>query len=95
MRRLNTNKESGAGSTLATGGRINRKSGRETEAKIELSDTYPVSIKVIANTMRHRGKAKGKSAMSIPATVPTPLPPLKPEKTVYVCPNTAAKPQRI
>ena len=53
--------------------------GREEDAIMEPRETYPVKINVIAKTSRQRKIAIGKSAISMPPKVPTPLPPLNPE----------------
>jgi len=87
--------ERGAGSVPRKGGKIRIKTGKETDAKMEAIDTYPVKIIVRMPTVRQNRKAEGNRARSIPPNVPTPLPPLKPEKIVKVCPNTAAKPHMI
>ena len=49
---------------------------------IEPIDTYPVKINVIEKAMIHSGTAIGNNAISIPARVPTPFPPLNPAKIV-------------
>ncbi|SVB25091.1 uncharacterized protein METZ01_LOCUS177945 [marine metagenome] len=53
--------------------------GREEDAIMEPRETYPVKINVIAKISRQRKIAIGKSAISMPPKVPTPLPPLNPE----------------
>ena len=56
--------------------------GSVVEARILPKDTIPVENNVMANTARQMGRATGKSAISIPAAVPTPLPPLNPANMV-------------
>ena len=95
MIRLNTKRDKGAGSTPKKGGRVKRNTGKDTAAKIDASDTYPVTIIVITVTAKQNGNAVGNNAINIPPSVPTPLPPLNFPKIVYICPNTAATPQQI
>ena len=95
MSRLNTKRDKGAGSTPKKGGRVKRNTGKDTAAKIDASDTYPVTIIVITVTAKQNGNAVGNNAINIPPSFPTPLPPLHFPKIVYVYPNTAAKPQQI
>ena len=54
------------------------------EPKIEPADTIFVAKKTIINTTSPMPISIGASAKNTPAPVATPLPPLKPRKTVYV-----------
>ena len=40
MSRLNTKRDKGAGSIFKKGGKVKRKIGKDTAAKIDASDTY-------------------------------------------------------
>ena len=82
MSRLNTKRDKGAGSIFKKGGKVKRKIGKDTAAKIDASDTYPVTIIVITVTAKQNGNAVGNNAINIPPRVPTPLPPLKLPNTV-------------
>ena len=82
INKLKTISESGAGFVPKKGGNRRRKIGKETEAKMEAKETYPVNIIVITATAKQNGKAVGNKAMSTPPRVPTPLPPLNPANIV-------------
>lgn len=81
-KRLNTIKDKGAGSIPKNGGKINKNIGRDVAAKIDAKDTYPVKMMVKIAIIRQKGKTVGNSAISIPPSVATPLPPLNLEKIV-------------
>ena len=59
---------------------------------IELSDTYPVSHRQIAQIAIAISTETGASARNTPAAVATPLPPLKLTYGENMCPRTAAAP---
>ena len=65
MSRLNTKRDKGAGSTPKKGGRVKRNTGKDTAAKIDASDTYPVTIMVITVTAKQNGNAVGNSASAL------------------------------
>ena len=64
MSRLNTKRDKGAGSIFKKGGKVKRKIGKDTAAKIDASDTYPVKIIVIIDTTKQNGNAVGNNAIN-------------------------------
>ena len=80
--KLNTINDSGAGSVRRNGGRINKNIGKDADASMEANDTYPVDTMVSTATARQKGNTVGNSAISIPPSVATPLPPLNPPNIV-------------
>ena len=65
MSRLNTKRDKGAGSTPKKGGRVKRNTGKDTAAKIDASDTYPVTIIVITVTATQNGNAVGNRMLKV------------------------------
>lgn len=64
--------------------------GNANEPMMELSETYLVVINTTIKTAREINAAVGFSANTIPKSVATPLPPLKPTYTGNTCPIKAA-----
>ena len=63
----------------------------------ENSNPQTVEISDVRNYIyiEYNGNAVGNNAINIPPSVPTPFPPLNPANIVYICPKTAANPQKI
>jgi hypothetical protein len=69
-----------------------RINGNVNAAIIELSDTYLVRSNVMIKTPKVNNVAIGCNARTTPASVATPLPPLKLANTGKICPIMAAIP---
>jgi hypothetical protein len=66
--------------------------GNDNPAVRELRDTYFVMAKTTTNIRKQISVVMGSIASTIPTSVDTPLPPLKPAYTGKMCPSVAAIP---
>ena len=72
-----------------------RNTGKAMPVVIEEMETIPVISSTARKTPRQHRVRRGCIASSVPKTVDTPLPPLKPAKTGNICPMMATKPVKI
>src|SRR5277367_6212267 len=65
------------------------RSGKAAEARIDPRETYLEKINTARKTTNAANAAHEASARKTPNAVATPLPPLNPSHTVYICPRIA------